>query len=243
MTAPPQEPGRPDPATTSESESRISAALAASRVTGPTPHDVTARLEATLADLVTERDEHRDQSTRQVAAPARRLSGRSRRWLLLTAAAVVAVGVAFSVPGLRPHVSGQSSSASNSSAGKAAPKSLDRSARSRGPGTDTRLGASAQAQAPIRLRSGSFDTDVRALLSRGGGDALAQPRGSARSQSDGIGGCAVDAPAGVTGQRQVLLDGKPALLQVFRARQGERLVRAVSCGGGRTLASTRVPTP
>ena len=41
--------------------------------------------------------------------------------------------------------------------------------------------------------------------------------------------------------REVLLDGKPALLEVFGVRNGARVVRVVSCDGTQTLASTRIP--
>ncbi len=41
--------------------------------------------------------------------------------------------------------------------------------------------------------------------------------------------------------REVLLDGKLALLEVFGVRDGARVVRAVSCDGKQTLASARIP--
>ena len=41
--------------------------------------------------------------------------------------------------------------------------------------------------------------------------------------------------------REVLLDGKLALLEVFGVTDGARVVRAVSCDGKQTLASARIP--
>jgi hypothetical protein len=41
----------------------------------------------------------------------------------------------------------------------------------------------------------------------------------------------------------VLLDGQPALLEVFSVSNGSRVVRVISCDGAQTLASARIPAP
>jgi hypothetical protein len=238
----------PDEPLAPEQEHEIRAALASARLTGPTPEDVVTRLDSVLADLVAERDEPRQ------GAPAQR-AGRGR-WLLLAAAASVAVVVAFGIPALRPSGSHQGTAAGNS-ASQGSPRSL-------APGTSTpKSGAqgternpAAVAPAPLRLQSRSFRSGVRLLLATDDGFGLSpqsgSPRpgsalsGAARSQASDSGQPACPAgtpPAGVTRQRQVLLDGRPALLEVFRPRGGTRLVRAVSCDGIETLASTRIPAP
>jgi hypothetical protein len=47
----------------------------------------------------------------------------------------------------------------------------------------------------------------------------------------------------VVQSRDVLLDGTPALLEVFAVTDGSRVVRVVSCDGAETLASARIPAP
>jgi hypothetical protein len=231
-----------------EQEHEIRTALASARLTGSTPEDVATRLDSVLADLVTERDEPRQ------AAPAQR-AGRGR-WLLLAAAASVAAVVALGIPALRSTGSHVNTAAGNSDASQSSPRNLASGASTPGSGTQGTERDPAAAPAPVRLESRSFRSGVRLLLAtdhslglspRSGshqpGSALS---GAARSQGSDSGQQACTArtpPPGVTRQRQVLLDGSPALLEVFRAQRGTQLVRAVTCDGIETLASTRIPAP
>ncbi|MEP6816446.1 MAG: hypothetical protein ABI873_12930, partial [Marmoricola sp.] len=84
------EPQEPDDRVTPEQDGRIRSALAAARATGSTPEDVAGRLDATLADLVAERDANPDLTPRQLAqqrVPGQtRRGGRRGRWLLLAGA-------------------------------------------------------------------------------------------------------------------------------------------------------------
>jgi hypothetical protein len=231
--------GDSDATLSPEQERRVSSALAAARVTGDTPDDVAGRLDATLADLVAERDDPRAHD------PGRdRHLGRGRRWLLVAGAASVVAVVAFSVPALRPDSSSlgsadkSGSSAANGPTGiaKDAPRDGSR-AGSGGAVTDRQL---------VRLSSGSFRSDVRRLLAKDHSFGLAPLSEAARSPSatSGQASCTASTPPpGVLVQRTVLLDGEPVLLDVFRTRAGTRTVQAVSCDGSRTLASTRVPAP
>jgi hypothetical protein len=214
-----------------EQESRIRSGLAAARATEPTPDHVAARLDATLADLVAER-EH----------PARRPAGNrptrhTGRWVLLAGAASVAAIAAFAIPSLNPG-QGNSSTASSDSA-KQAPAGGGRNA----PSAQAGSGSKADTAVPrvIRLSTGSFRADVRRQLATiEGPGALSE----STRKSAGFAGQKCEMakpPAGVAEQRPVLLDGRAAVLEVFDSHGGTRLVRAVSCEGQDILASTRVP--
>lgn len=244
MTDEPDEPQEPDARVTPEQESRIRSALASARVTGSPPDHVAARLEAALANLVAERDAAGGLTPGQPAERSDQQAGRTGRrgrWLLLAGAASVAAIVAFSVPALRPHGSALDSaggSDSDSSASKSLPEGSPPDASSRDPEPQGLDGA---AGGPLRLSSGSFRSDMRRLLGDDSTYSLAPLPESTRSQSDGA-TCAAGSPRpGVAQQRRVLLDGQPALLEVYRTRQGTRLIRAISCNGDETLASTRIP--
>lgn len=227
-------PDESDQPLTPEQESRIRHALASARATDPTPDQVAARLDATLADLVADRG----------AKPGEQASrtGHRRRWVLVAAAASVAAVAALNLPSLRQH--GSDLTSAGGSSDSAATQSLPKGSRS---GANTpRSGAAGlgrEADGPVRLSSGSFRTDVRRLLA--GDDTLALTRspGSTPSPADGVAvPCATGTPPpGITRQQVVLLDGEPALLEVFGTRAGTRLVRAVTCAGAETLASTLLP--
>lgn len=242
MTDKPDQPQGHDERLTPEQESRIRSALASARVTGSPPDHVAARLEAALANLVAERDApgglapgRAERSELQTGR-----TGRRGRWLLLAGAASVAAVVAFSVPALRPHDSSlDSAGGSDSSATKGLPKGSPPDASSTDPGPQ---GPAAAAEGPLRLSSGSFRSDVRRLLGDAATRSLAPLPESTRPQRDSASSCGAGSPPpGVAQQRSVLLDGRPALLEVYRTRQGTRLIRATSCNGAETLASTRIP--
>lgn len=232
----------PDEVLSPEQESRLRAALASARVTHPTPDDVAARLDATLADLVAERDESLDPAAGPVPARPRAGSrGRSGRWLLLAGAASVAAVAAFSIPALKPHADDLTTT-DGSSAGSEA-KSEPGVPPTPQSGSDDLAGGAARSPGPVPLERGSFRSDVRALLDEDKAHVLTPVPDSTRPEAGAAEQpCAAGTPPpGVTEQRQVLLDGEPALLEVFRVRRGTRLIRAVSCDGIETLASTRIP--
>ncbi len=243
MTDEPDQPQEHDERLTPEQESRIRSVLAAARVTGSPPDHVAARLEAALANLVAERDAPGGLAPGRSAERSELQTGRTGRrgrWLLLAGAASVAAAVAFSVPALRPHDSSLDSagSSSDSSATKGLPQGSPPGASSTDPGPQ---GPAAAAGGPLRLSSESFRSDVRRLLGDGATRSLAPQPESTRPERD-TASCAAGSPRpGVAQQRSVLLDGRPALLEVYRTRQGTRLIRATSCNGAETLASTRIP--
>lgn len=224
---------------TPEEESRIRSALASARVTGATPDDVAARLDVLLADLVAERD-----VPGAVAGTGRRSTRRTGRWLLLAGAASVAAIAAFNVPALHPGGSDETAAGDSATSSSQDSREAPKSAPSARAGTESQYGAAGDQQL-LRLSSRSFRADVRRGLGSPAGLG-AMPRAE-RSPAE------LDAPAcdlttqspgsppGVE-RRQVLLDGEPALLEVFTVRGGTRLVRAVGCDGS-TLASARIPAP
>ena len=88
----PQPDPQPDSSLTPAQDDAVRALLASARHSAPTPHDVVARLDATLASLSEERREVRPET----GAPVVTLAARRRRTaatLLLAAAAVVVAGV------------------------------------------------------------------------------------------------------------------------------------------------------
>ena len=106
--------------------------------------------------------------------------------------------------------------------------------------------------APVRLNSDTFRSDVRRLLSQQSGRySVASPGRTPSSDSPENGSdlargtaCRPSTPvAGVVESRDVLLDGKPALLEVFGVTDGSRVVRVLSCDGVETLATARIPAP
>jgi hypothetical protein len=219
-----------------EQESRIRSGLAAARATEPTPDHVAARLDATLADLVAEREHPAGRPSGSRPA-GNRPARRTGRWVLLAGAASVAAIAAFTIPSLNTG-QGNSSTAGSDSA-KQAPAGAGRNA----PSAQAGSGSKADTAEPrvIRLSTGSFRADVRRQLPTiEGPGALSE----STRKSAGFAGQRCEmakAPSGVAEQRPVLLDGRAAVLEVFDSHGGTRLVRAVSCGGQDILASTRVP--
>ncbi len=240
----------PDRPLSAEQERRVRAALASARATSAPPEDVAARLDATLLGLVAEREAA--QTGVQTTAPT---GGRRGRWLLLAGAAVVAALVALGVPALHPDQAQTPTAEGSSSAATQSPNQPQSQSHSQSPNQSPNqfLGTAVPTPGLARLHGRSFRSDVKLLLgsadrrdlaaapaTRLPGPATGSDNGSitGRRTASCPGGAA---PAGVTRQEQVLLDGQPALLDVFPVRGGSRLVRAVSCDGVETLASTRIP--
>ena len=179
----------------------------------PMPAYVAARLDRTLADLVTQ------QSTGQ---PTHQPTGSLRsRWaprLTVAAAAVLVLGVGgVTATGLGAF---ESSREADSSAGGAAEQS-----DSRAPG-----GTPA-------IASASFADDVAALL-----ESPARLRPEARKEAGDTTSSTCPGPAATdaASRRSVLLDGERAVLLVHPPRSGGRLVEAWTCDGERRLAATTV---
>ena len=218
---------------TPEEDARIRSLLASARASDRVPDDVASRLDSVLADLASGRAADDDRAT-----PPRWRKG---RMFLAAAASVAVVGLAaVNLPQLsgsnNDAMSSKSTSADDGSAGSAS----DGSGKRAEAGGDTKIVA--------RLHTDSFRGDVRRLLAGDGRNRLApsaspsSPAAPEQSQSDlTTTSCVASPEPGVVRSRQVLLDGKPALLEVFAVRDGARVVRAVSCDGTATLATTRIP--
>ena len=255
-----------DPEVEAEQDARIRALLAelGSGPDGePIPPEVEARFDDTLALLVAERSraaggpgEH--ESTTENVVPLR------RRWLPRAGAAAAAV-IVLGVGGLAvANFSGLSQSeqrSSSDSAGASAPEAESGADSKTGsepesePGSDSRTGAT---QLPD-LSAASFESDVSVLLqgrasmlasegeAAGEGEAGEEPAPSSRDNAlAGAPGVlpsrACPGPEVTDGAaaRQVLYDGRRAVLLVHPERGGRLLVEAWNCDGDRRLTSTKI---
>ncbi len=226
----------------------------------PIPPEVEARLDETLALLVTERDRaaggpgqiEEEEATTGNVVPLR------RRWLPRAGAAAAAV-IVLGVGGLAvANLSNQSEQQSSSdSAGASAPEAeskTDSGAESKA-GSDSSTGAT---QLPD-LSAGSFESDVSILLqgrasmlasegeAAGEGDAADQPSPNGRETAlPGAPGllpsrdCQGPEVTDGAAARQVLYDGRRAVLLVHPERGGRLLVEAWNCDGDRRLASAKI---
>ena len=219
---------------TAEEDARIRSLLASARASEEAPDYVAARLESVLADLAIDRAADRTADRGDGDHPAGSRPWWRRGRVLLAAA--VGVGVvslaAVSLPQLSgPQGSGGSGDKTASTTqGKSGPKADQQSLGTRG--QTSRLGTDTFRRDVRRLLAASADSRQLAPLSGDDGrtgDELAS------------GACPASPEAGVVRSREVLLDGKLALLEVFGVRDGARVVRAVSCDGKQTLASARIP--
>lgn len=220
----------PERGLTPEEGARIRSLLASARAEEQVPGDVAARLDSVLADLTEDRDA--DRGAERASSP------RWRRGRVLLAAAV-GVGVIGLAAVNLPQLSGPQ----DTSAGGSSDKALS------APGTDAKSGSGADQpsagalDATSRLSTDTFRRDVRRLLSGNTVGRRLAPAGSPAPSGERLAGgaCLASPDAGVVRSREVLLDGTPALLEIFGVRDGARVVRAVSCDGTATLASTRIP--
>ena len=220
---------------TPEEDARIRSLLASARASEQVPDDVAARLDSVLADLAADRDDEQAAERADVDHAA----GSRPRWRRgrIVLAAAVGVGVislaAVNLPRLSDRLQdggGSSDKAASTTEGKS------------GSGADQpSLGTPGQTS---ELSTDTFRRDVRLLLAASADSRqLAPSSGTGGRAGDELasGGCLASPEAGVVRSREVLLDGKLALLEVFGVRDGARVVRAVSCDGKQTLASTRIP--
>jgi hypothetical protein len=220
----------PERELTPEEDARIRSLLASASASEQVPDDVAARLDSVLADLAADRDAERADGAHAAGSRPRWRRGR----VLLAAA--VGVGVVGLAAVNLPQLSGLQGDGGSSD--KAASTTEGKS----GAGADQpSLGARGQTS---RLGTDTFRRDVRRLLAAGADTRQLVPSaGTGGRTGDELasGACPVSAEAGVVRSREVLLDGKLAVLEIFGVRDGARVVRAVSCDGKQTLASARIP--
>lgn len=257
----------PDPDLTPAQEHAVRSRLADARHEGPIPDDVAARLDATLAGLVADRD---GAGAADVADPGERVVRlRSRRRKvtagLLVAATVVVVGgvVGGQILGdqvsVLPTLGGGSetssdagSAASEESGGDAAP--AERGARQRGDRDradgieDPTLTHSYESQSGTldkRATRGAPEVDPSTFAAdaerlRGLAHAAATPssRDNTRSSSAKI-GCSVSASGG----RRVLVtyEGQPGVLVYRRPEGGRQQVELHLCGSLAPRRTTEIP--
>ncbi len=222
---------------TPEEDARIRSLLASARASDKVPDDVVARLDVVLADLAAGRSED--------VARGSRPRWRRGRVLLAAAAAVGVISLAaVNLPQLSG-VGGQSDSKTSES---------DTSGSSGAAAAPTEDSIRGDTKRAARLSTNSFRGDVRRLLAGNGASRLAprsltSPKSSAtpdltaEASAGDLGACLATPGSGVVRSAEVLLDGQPALLEVFGVKDGARVVRAVSCDGTETLASARIPAP
>jgi len=151
-------------------------------------------------------------------------------------AAAVGVGVVSLAAVSLPQLSGQQGS------GGSGDKTTSTTQGKSGPEADQQsLGTRGQTS---RLGTDTFRRDVRRLLAASADSRHLAPSSGVEGRTGdelASGACPASPEAGVVRSREVLLDGKLALLEVFGVRDGARVVRAVSCDGKQTLASARIP--
>ncbi len=231
-----------DPDLTPAQEESVRALLASARHTEPAPPHVVARLDETLADLVTER--------REVRTPVVTLASRRRRLtsnVLLAAAAVVVLGV-----GVTQILTSASDSSDNTSAGSSAGSFEDQA----GAPTDRAFGAdelsgpessdlgdqsqrSTQEKTPL---AGAAEEDLSALTSsralKAQVRALRPPAASTSSLS--ALGCLIDRTESED-QVSITYDQVPGVL-VYRAPvSGRQQVDVYLCGEGDPQRSVQIP--
>ena len=226
----------PEREITPEEDARIRSLLSSARASEQLPDDVAARLDSVLADLAADRDAERAHADHPAGSRPRWRRGR------VVLAAAVGVGVlglaAVNLPQLSGGFQGAGDGSSDRSSDRAATVTEGKS------GSGAEQPSASAPQATSRLSTDTFRRDVRRLLAAGADTRqLAPSSGTSGRTGDELasGACAASPEPGVVRSSEVLLDGKLALLEVFAARDGARVVRVVSCDGVQTLASTRIP--
>jgi hypothetical protein len=226
---------------TPEEDARVRALLADLDVglDARLPPEVAARLDDTLAGLVAERE--------PAAEPVAEVVPLRARWLPAAAAAAavvvvlggvgVATGVFRSVSGddaaSQSTSAGGSSDTSDSAGGSSAEKAPSTAATPASPP------AALAAEAPT-LSTARFGPQVTALLRAAARDGV--PLGGDTSSQVQRRSPDCPGPAVTDGStvRQVVLDGRAAVLVVHPARAGTSVAEAWSCDGGTRLTGARV---
>lgn len=237
-------------------EEQLRALLAEARLDEPMPADVAARLDGVLADLGADRAAVATPLPDRAAARRRR-----RRSLVLAAAAAVAIGVGGTQvdlsggggadSGVTAHDGGAARSQTESQTESQAESYPESQPESQADSA----GAATLAAAPVALRSGSFERDVRHYLSPLSSGDLSVPRpdrltkderaarsGRGTMTSPYAASCSrVDAGRGR--QLPAEYDGRPAVLVLRPAAAGVRRVDLYLCGSAEPVRSTSVPAP
>ncbi len=227
----------PEREITPEEDARIRSLLSSARASEQVPDDVAARLDSVLADLAADRDAERTDADHAAGSPRPRW--RRGRVVLAAAVGVGVLGLAaVNLPQLSVGFQGAGDGSSDKSSGRAATATEGKS------GSGAEQPSASAPQATSRLSTDTFRRDVRRMLAASAYTRqLAPSSGTSGRTGDELasGACAASPEPGVVRSSEVLLDGKLAMLEVFAARDGARVVRVVSCDGVQTLASTRIP--
>jgi len=230
---------------THEQEEQVRRALRSLPPEGRLPAEVRDRLDATLADLVSERE------SASMTAPATAVVGtdelaarRRRRW---RAGLVAAAGVAVLGVGLGTLVDDLSSGGDAEQSTVAGDSASDAGGRVAAPEAAPERGTRR-----YRVSSGTLDVDVARIAALGPVQAArkgttdstgpqAGPDGAAGSLA-GAARCAVPSTAPGDEVVPVLLDGDPATLVLRAPIAGTREAQIYSCDdGGAVLTTSSVP--
>jgi hypothetical protein len=231
--------------------------LADARHDGPTPPEVVARLDATLAGLVADRssagDDDADARDTPSAPVVDLAAARRRRWVgtgVLAAAAVVVAGVALG----QVLPVGQSSDDAGSSAGSSADSGASGADREYAAQDDDAGGSSSSqemapqsksaspaplaAQPTLTIEDPQLDAQVEALRS----DAYTAPRSSRRQLLDLMRSCPLpDVPRGRSVAAEV--DGQPGVVLFQRPDGAAQDVAIYVCGTPEPVRTLTLPAP
>ncbi|WP_133176475.1 hypothetical protein [Nocardioides currus] len=240
-----------DPELTPEQDEAVRALLASVRHTDPTPPEVVARLDETLASLTAERRE-------VPAAPVVTLASRRRRRVataLLAAAAVVVGGVGITqvLPGLAGSDGDSSSAGSTAEAPMSADDSEDSAGGDRGLTDQSQRSSSADEKQDDSERQGQESAPLPSASALGAGAALTtdeplrpqvraiQPQAPFTSSYDAGSACLVVAQ---TGESVAVTYGDQPGVLVFRVPDGgTQRVDLFLCGRPDAVRSLRLRAP
>jgi hypothetical protein len=222
------------------------------------PPEVAARLDETVARLVTERADAAEESPEASTGESRaNVVPLRRRWTTRAAAAAAAVIVVGAGGVAVANLGGFGGSAANdSSAGGSTSQAESLQDTASAPPSTSPLPQDALSGRVPSVSAASFDRDVARLLSdspaytanrspaeESSTDTRAQQKAQDKSGDTALRATSCTGPR-VTGGAvpvPVRYDGKLAVLVIHPQRGGDRLVEAWTCSGGRRLDSARVP--
>lgn len=232
-------------------QEQVSRLLAAAAAAEPMPPDVASRLDATLAELVAEREgaagptappqTHQKDADPDPGGSVTPLTAlRRRRWpgLLVAAATVSVLGLGV---GNLLGQAGQGGAGDSAVTADSAGEALEEAPPSRSlvEDEDELGGQASELQRPLpRLRTVSLAADVRRLLTAAPADP---PTTSSR---DAAAWCVRPATSRTDELVRVRLDGRRAVLVLGPADEGRRTAEVFTCDDGDTPAATvTVDTP
>ena len=241
-----------DPSGLTPEQDAVRRLLADARHDGPTPPDVVARLDETLASLVAERVSEpvseRESASRATSAPVVDLGARRRRTVgigLLAAAAVVVAGVAIG-QGLPP-MSGSDSGDSSAGAGDSSvAESRDYAAEEGDASSD----GGAERQGPESLKSTAPEAGVPTLSSTDDDldDDLLDLRSSPQDGSERSGAAAVLSDCDLRGigrGRRVVaqVDGQVGIVVFRRPDRAAQQADLYVCSSPAPVRTLTLPAP